>query len=262
MTRAHWRGLTVAAAVALVLIASLPGARAAARAVDAPAQGIDVADHQDEAGPIDWATVAGQYQFAYIKATEGNYYVNSYYAHDLTAALHAGLDAGAYAFATPSDADGATEARYFLRRAGYTGKRTLLTPMVDLESDPYQPTPCWGLAPADMISWISSYSQTIFTALGVRPIIYTQATWWNLCTGGSGAFDDSNLLWVGSDGSASTQTPAGFTSWAIWQAIDETAAGVTGPVDTDRFNGTPADLEAQLSHRFPASPRPNQSLPH
>jgi hypothetical protein len=46
--------------------------------MDAGALGVDVADHQHPHGAaIDWSQVAAAgYKFAFVKATEGNYYVN------------------------------------------------------------------------------------------------------------------------------------------------------------------------------------------
>jgi GH25 family lysozyme M1 (1,4-beta-N-acetylmuramidase) len=224
-----------------------PGATQPAATAAPQAQGIDIGDYQDKHGPIQWDVVAGQYQFAYIKASEGNYYVNPYFAGDLKSALKAGLYAGAYTFATPDQASGAAEADYLLQQLGATSNLRLLVPMIDLEEDPYGPDSCYGLDPADMISWISSFSAEIEAALEVRPIIYTQAWWWNLCTGGTNAFNGSNPLWVGSDGSPSTSLPEGFGAWAIWQSIDGSAAGVTGPVDVDTFNGPVGRLASQLT---------------
>jgi len=216
--------------------------------VDGPdAQGIDVGDYQDSNGPIQWSVVAGQYQFAFVKATEGDYYVNQYYPADVNSALAAGLYVGEYTFATPDDASGSDEATYFLQQSSFPASKRLLVPMVDFEADPYGADICYGLDPSDMVSWISSYTATIYAALGVMPIIYTQASWWNYCTGGATAFA-TNPLWVGSDSTPSTMIPAGFASWAIWQSGVGSATGVTGPVDVDTFNGTVAQLASQLTY--------------
>lgn len=271
MPRADLRALLVCAAVLLAIVVSAPRERPAPRpeptlsagthvtSAERPgvgpenAQGIDVADHQHSDGPIRWKVVASQYQFAFVKATEGTSYVNRYYASDSRAALAAGMDVGGYAFATPDDASGAAEARYFLHQSRYSRGRTLLTPMLDIEWNPYDTsTRCYGLDPPGLTAWISSYSNTIYKALGVRPIIYTQASFWNKCTGGTNAFAESPL-WVGSDASASsTAIPGGFTAWAIWQNVGS-AAGVDGPVDIDAFNGTKSQLESELTVK--GSPR-------
>lgn len=278
MPRADLRGLVVSAVLVLVIVVWAPAHRpppsAAATAgthaagvmralADPPdAQGIDVADHQHANGPIRWRVVASQYQFAYVKATEGTSYVNPYYASDSKAALAAGLLVGAYAFATPDDASGAAEAKYFLRHSRYASDRTLLFPMVDLEWNPYDTgKPCYGLNPAALTSWIRSYSNTIYKALAARPIIYTQASFWSRCAAGSSAFANSPL-WVGSDeGASATEIPAGFVAWAIWQAGVGSAAGVDGPVDVDAFNGTTSQLESDLTAKGSPQDQPLQVYP-
>lgn len=261
MARGDRRAFVIAAVLALTVAVSVPREASArsglpvtdptgtARAPEntATAAGIDVGDYQHSKAPIRWRIVARQYQFAFVKATEGTHYVNRYYRSDRRSALAAGLYVGAYAFATPDDASGAAEANYFLQHSGYSMGRKLLFPMVDLEYDPYnRHTPCYGLDRTAMISWITSYSAAIYGGLGVRPIIYTQASWWNLCTGGTSAFN-GHPLWVGSNG-RSAALPAGFTAWSIWQSGVGVAAGVRGPVDVDAFNGTVAQLRSRLTN--------------
>lgn len=267
MPRAHLRGLVVSAIVVLAIVVSVPreepayprqpppkpnakthvtSAVAPVANPAGPAQGIDVGDYQHSGGPIQWTAVASQYQFAYVKATEGTNYMNQYYASDVQQAQQAGLYVGGYAFATPDSASGADEANYFLQQTNYTKNPKLMVPMIDLEWNPYASgTGCW-LDPTDLVAWITDYSNTIWQALGVHPIIYTQASFWNDCTGGSSAFYE-NPLWVGSIGSQTTTLPTGFTSWMIWQNGVGSASGVSGPVDTDAFNGTVAQLKTELT---------------
>jgi hypothetical protein len=60
---------------------------------EAGARGVDVADYQHPHGAaIAWPRVAAAgFKFAFIKATEGDYYPNPYYASDLAQAKAAGL---------------------------------------------------------------------------------------------------------------------------------------------------------------------------
>jgi lysozyme len=56
--------------------------------------GIDVSHHQ---GVIDWERVANDgISFAYMKATEGNEFVDERFADNWRGAANAGLDRGAY----------------------------------------------------------------------------------------------------------------------------------------------------------------------
>jgi Glycosyl hydrolases family 25 len=119
---------SVLAAPAVVANAAIPGA----------AQGIDVASGQHMGGAISWSQVAGAgYEFAGIKATEGNYYTNPYYASDQPAASGAGLSVIGYSFANPYAGNGtaAQQAQYLVSNATVGGKVPPL--MLDIEYNPY-----------------------------------------------------------------------------------------------------------------------------
>ncbi len=231
--------------------ASNVSARGAASGDQAPdagdAQGIDVASYQHQLGPIDWSTVAQNFQFAYVKATERNYYTNPYYRSDLLDALENEMYVGGYAFATPDVASGQAEADYFLDATGYSIGPHVMLPMIDLESDPYDTSqPCDGLTSSQMVSWIQQFSAEIQAKAGQVPVIYTDASWWNNCTGGSSEFA-ANPLWIASSGTASPTLPAGFAWWELWQYGVGSAPGVTGPCDLDEFDGDVTSLAAKLT---------------
>jgi GH25 family lysozyme M1 (1,4-beta-N-acetylmuramidase) len=57
-------------------------------------------------------SAAAGYKFAFVKATEGGYYANPYYASDLAQAKAAGLYAAGYHFAVPNVSDGTSQADY------------------------------------------------------------------------------------------------------------------------------------------------------
>src|SRR5262245_56946654 len=72
-----------------------------------PVAGIDVSSNDHPSGQaIDWA---GQYnsgvRFAYVKATEGDDYINPYFDSDYHAAKDQGLYVGAYDYARPDLGD-------------------------------------------------------------------------------------------------------------------------------------------------------------
>jgi GH25 family lysozyme M1 (1,4-beta-N-acetylmuramidase) len=238
---------------ALLEAASHISSRGAGSAQQPPdagdAQGIDVASYQHDDGPVDWATVAQNFQFAYVKATEGNYYTNPYYRTDVLDALANGMYVGAYTFAVPEPdvTSGQAEADYFLDATGYSVGPHFMVPMVDLESDPYDAsTPCYGLTTQQMIMWLQEFSEEIQNKIGEVPVIYTDASWWNMCTGGTSQFS-SSPLWIASFGTQSPTLPSGFTSWEIWQYGVGSAPGVIGPCDLDEFDGDVASLAAKLT---------------
>jgi GH25 family lysozyme M1 (1,4-beta-N-acetylmuramidase) len=231
--------------------------------------GIDVASFQHpdttqypNGAPINWTDVAENYQFAAIKATEGNYYVNSFYASDAAQAVAAGMYVSAYHFANPNPANGTAtaQAEYAYTNAGdYTVGGQYLPLMLDIEYNPYPAdgNECYNLSPGQMITWISQFVTETQALTGAPPIIYTPTDWWNLCTSDSAAFS-SDMLWTPSYSSGNPSTlPAGWTSWSFWQysssgnvpGIDVTN-GVdldtfTAVTDQETFENTPASLQIE-----------------
>jgi len=118
-------GLLVSVA-AWVWFGWLPSWRPALRSGER--YGIDVSAHQ---GAIDWDRVAhDNISFAYVKATEGDDFVDARFADNWVAARRAGVAVGAYHFfslCTPGD----VQARNFLATAPPGGGA--MPPAVDLE---------------------------------------------------------------------------------------------------------------------------------
>jgi GH25 family lysozyme M1 (1,4-beta-N-acetylmuramidase) len=204
--------------------------------VGAGALGVDVADYQHRNGAlIDWPQVAAAgYKFAFVKATEGDYYVNPYYAYDVAQAKEAGLYVAGYHFAIPNVSSGASQADYALRNGGYSPGGRSMPLALDIEYNPYGPE-CYGLTPAEMVSWVSSFTAEARRLTGQLPIIYTTADWWNTCTGDSAAFG-ADQLWVAAFGDDSPPMPAGWNDWTFWQYTSRgSVPGITGPVDVSYF---------------------------
>ena len=202
-------------------------------------QGVDVAAFQHPGGrAINWRKVhAARIQFAAIKATEGNYYVNPYYARDLARASAAGLTAMGYAFANPRPHAGngtaAGQARYLVRHAGKVHGRTPPL-MLDAEYNPYKGGVCYSLSKAAMVAWIRQFDAQVRKLTGQLPIIYTTAGWWDRCTGGSKAFGTS-LVWPAAWTTARHPwLPRGWRNWALWQySSTATVPGIPGSHTTD-----------------------------
>ena len=67
--------------------------------------GMDVSSHQQN---VDWASAyAAGSRFAYVKATEGGYYTNPYFAQQYNGSARVGMVRGAYHFANPRTSSGA-----------------------------------------------------------------------------------------------------------------------------------------------------------
>jgi GH25 family lysozyme M1 (1,4-beta-N-acetylmuramidase) len=104
-------GLAVAATAMVTLLSS-----AGASAAPPGTQGQDVSAHQ---GNVNWSAQwsAGS-RFAYIKATEGTYYSNPYFAQQYNGSYNVGMIRGSYHFARPDTTTGAAQADYFSAHGG------------------------------------------------------------------------------------------------------------------------------------------------
>jgi GH25 family lysozyme M1 (1,4-beta-N-acetylmuramidase) len=94
--------------------------------------------------------------------------------------------------------------------------------VADLEFDPYtaldHTNECYGLTPAQMVSWIRAFVKEADRRTGQRPAIYTVSDWWDKCTGSSTAFA-GDPLWI-ADYAFTDKTPLLPTAWngyAYWQ---------------------------------------------
>jgi GH25 family lysozyme M1 (1,4-beta-N-acetylmuramidase) len=245
-----------------------PGVRATAVTGPAPGgtatiastvQGIDVASIQHDSGSINWGQVySGGYKFAFIKATEGSYYANPYYGSDAAAAKGAGLIVAPYAFAIPNYTGGALQADYALDYSGYAADSHTLPLIIDLEYDPYdQPVTnggdgtneCYGLTPAQMVTWISAFAAETLRRTGQSPAIYTTAAWWKTCTGDSTVFA-SDPLWIASF-STSPPMPSVWSGWTYWQYSDTaTVSGISGKTDVSYLSTSALELAKPAAQSY------------
>jgi GH25 family lysozyme M1 (1,4-beta-N-acetylmuramidase) len=202
----------------------------------AGARGIDVASYQHRNGAvINWPQVAGAgYKFAFIKASEGNYYVNPYYASDLAQAKAAGLYVTGYVFGVPNVSSGASQADYAVQNAHYVADGRTMPLALDIEYNPYG-RECYGLSAGQMVAWVASFTSQVRQLTGQLPIIYTTADWWRSCTGDSQAFG-SDPLWIAGWAPSSPPMPSGWPSWTFWQYTSRgQVPGISGNVDVSYF---------------------------
>ncbi|KAG9074913.1 hypothetical protein FS749_013479 [Ceratobasidium sp. UAMH 11750] len=105
-----------AASLIALAVASLTSVVATPVGKRAQPKGIDVSSYQ---GNVNWAAQkSAGISFAYIKATEGTGYTNSYFDQQYTGSYNAGIIRGSYHFARPDVSSGATQADYFLAHGG------------------------------------------------------------------------------------------------------------------------------------------------
>lgn len=216
-------------------------------------KGIDVSNYQ---GTINWVSVKGAgITYAYAKATEGLTITDSQFSNYITNGEAAGVYMGAYHFARPDNhptIQGAIdEANHFLSVAQSSIQTCQLPPALDYETDVSA-----TLSYSFQAQWIQAWCNTVQTATGIVPIIYT---------GGSiaqnlGSYLSSQYkLWYPyyynsrSDASPPPTTYYGtWGSYKIWQYSDQgTVAGISGQVDMDDFNGTLTDLKNLMACTAP-----------
>ena len=237
------RGRASQASTALIMLAVLGVSAATALIVPTATlsrRGVDVSSHEHRRGAvINWPDVAAAGNtFTAIKASEGTYYDNPYYASDAVQAASAGLFVMPYAFANPFPAKGNGSARdqadmaaRQLSSASVPASQKLPLAL-DIEPDPYaarqKTNQCYGLSQTALVTWIRQFTAEAQLKTGMKPVIYTTTAWWKTCTGNSAAFG-SYPLWIASYAPSSPALPAGWSRYTFWQHTSRgTVPGITG----------------------------------
>ncbi|MDB4966825.1 MAG: putative rane protein [Myxococcales bacterium] len=196
-------------------------------------QGVDVSHYQ---GVPDWQKAkAGGIDFAFMKATESTNFVDPQFATNWKSAGAAGVIRGAYHFFRAS-ADATKQADYFIQTTGLPAAGDLpLT--LDLEV-------LDGVTAAQATQGALTFLQRVEQKTGRKPIVYTSPSFYSSTLGAPAGFQ-SYVLWIAN---WQTQCPSipgpAWSDWTFWQTSDKgTAAGVSGTLDVDEFNGSLADLQ-------------------
>ena len=204
----------------------------------AQTEGVDVSSHQ---GNVAWSTLwTSGVKWAYVKATEGTYYTNPYFAQQYNGSYNVGMIRGAYHFATPDTTNGATQANYFVDHGGgWSRDGKTLPGALDIEWNPYGAA-CYGKTTSGMVTWIRDFLNQYKARTGRAPVIYTATSWWKQCTGNYSGFATANPLWVARYAAEVGELPAGWPYYTIWQY---TSSGPTVG-DHNHFNGDYSRVQA------------------
>ena len=133
--------------------------------------GIDVSNNN---GSVNWSSVhANGAQFAFAKATEGNYFQDSFFPGNMNNGKNAGLKMGAYHFARPDLNCVSTEANYYWNYAGghILADGKTIFPAIDFEvfnGHSCQPS---------YTDWFNTWSSDVQakTSHFMHPILYASA---------------------------------------------------------------------------------------
>ncbi|MGN6402925.1 GH25 family lysozyme [Sinomonas sp.] len=217
--------------------------------------GVDVSAYQAAYSGGQWVDTTdwvGQFnqgvRFAYVKASEGNYYTNQAFSQQYSNSRNAGMIRGAYHFAIPNWSSGNDQANYFVQNGGgWSSDGTTMPPVLDIEYNPYAGQTingvymgdiCYSMAGSAMVNWVADFSNSMFSLTGRRPVIYTTADWWSRCTGNYGGFGN-NPLWIAAYNQSGPPLPAGWQTFSIWQY----SSGGPFVGDSNAWNGDYPSLQ-------------------
>jgi len=191
--------------------------------------GIDISHHN---GAVNFAAVkAAGHSFVWIKATEGNGYVDPMFQHNWNAASNAGLIRGAYHF-MKSGAGGPSQADHFYQTVHNAGglKATDMGLCLDYEDRP-------GIAAmgsSAAVAEAQAFLQRLQAISHRHPVIYLDSSMGtNEVHGAFGQYH----LWL-ANYNAELSLPPQWSDWAFWQYDDHgTVNGIPGAnsVDLDHF---------------------------
>ncbi|MFO0758001.1 MAG: GH25 family lysozyme [Byssovorax sp.] len=210
--------------------------------------GIDVSYYQET---IDWPAAAqAGVAFAFARVSDGSGFSDPDFARNWAGMRAAGVIRGAYQFFRPAE-DPKAQADLLIaqiRENGGLGPGDL-PPALDIEVMD-------GVTAPVVLARMQVWLDRVEAALGKRPLIYTAPGFWEDLDAppSFGRYP----LWLANWGRRCPATPETWARWSFWQSSDRgSVAGIEGPVDLDRWNGSRADLLAFASAgSMPVSPPP------
>jgi GH25 family lysozyme M1 (1,4-beta-N-acetylmuramidase) len=196
-------------------------------------KGVDVSYYQ---GKINWTKVkASGVDFAITRTSDGSTFKDPRFEENWAGIKAAGMVRGVYQFFRPGQSATA-QADLMISMLDKVGglKDGDLAPTLDVEVTD-------GVAGATLISRMKTWLSKVEAATGRTPMVYTAPGWWSQfgAPGGLGKY----TLWVANWGVSCPSVANSWDHWTFWQnAYNGSVPGIAGNVDTDRFDGSLADL--------------------
>lgn len=190
-----------------------------------PIQGFDVSHHQ---GDIDWKKISPQqYQFVYLKATEGGDYQDDKFQDYWLEARERGMRVGAYHFFRLCR-DGEIQAQNFIQTVPI--KANALPPVIDLEYD----NQCINtFTKEQLLKHIQTMHDQLQKHYSKQPIFYTSKIFYNMVL--SGEFKNTPI-WI-REYKDQPDLKDG-RPWTFWQRTNQgSIQGITKNVDLNVFHG-------------------------
>ncbi|AOA60039.1 hypothetical protein BFG52_15955 [Acinetobacter larvae] len=208
-------------------------------------RGFDVSHHQ---GAIDWSRVSPQqYQFVYLKATEGADYTDPRFQAHWLAARERGLYVGAYHFFRFCSSSAERQAQHFI--ATVPKKNNALPPVIDVEYD----SRCMAqLTRQQVLQKMRIMQKLLQQHYEKQPIFYSSAKFYTLYLQQHFAHAP---IWLQD---FSGNTPA-ETQIVFWQYSRQgKISAIQGTVDLNLFLGNNAQWQHFLQHNSIEMPATRQ----
>ncbi len=225
----HYPALTSIALTMMLGIVSYFGLFYQQKAVaqDYSIRGFDVSHHQ---GEINWKKISPmQYQFVYLKATEGGDFKDQNFQQNWLKARERGLHVGAYHFYRLCR-DGTVQAENFI--ATVPKKADALPPVIDLEYD----SNCINTYTKEqLLKEIQIMNDQLHKHYGKQPIFYISKTFYHIVLMGNFS---NTPLWV-RDYEGKPELKDG-RKWLFWQHSQSGKIdGIPKPVDLNVYAESP-----------------------
>ena len=198
--------------------------------------GIDVSYAQ---GKIDWPQVKAMDEnglhisFTFIKATEGEQFIDSFYQRNWREAAKTGLICGAYHFFR-AEKSGKIQAQLFLKTV--KPEKNDLPLVVDIEQ-------LDGVSPEKMRFALDEFFATLHRKTKVKPIIYSGLSFYRDYLKGH---YDEYPLWIAHYDKPEDRINQA-ANWQFWQHSSQaTVNGIHHAVDFDTFKGDSVAFKALL----------------
>lgn len=194
---------------------------------------------------IDWPKVRATGQrYAFVKATEGDFYADPTFDDNWLGAKKAGLLRGAYHFFR-CNVDPKKQATKFIDYVKTMNDNGELPPVLDLESND-------GQTKDKVISRAKTWLDLVEAAFGKKPIIYSGQyflqDYFSEAGGGPPAWTKSYPLWLAQYPNNYVEgmtpyLPRGWYKWSFWQYSEKGKVnGINASVDLNLFNGSLEEL--------------------
>jgi len=189
--------------------------------------GIDVSSHQ---GKIDWTMVAkDNIQFCFLKATEGEDFVDKRYKENYLGARENNISIGAYHFFR-FGTSGKAQAQNFIKNVAIN--HLDLPPVLDVERHGNY----FSFSKANEIrAEIKNYLKEIEIQYSIKPIIYTNIDGYERYIKG---YFEHYEIWI-----CRICTEPQTNHWSFWQySHNGKVGGIQEKVDLNTFNGNKEDF--------------------